>query len=35
MKRYQLLRGDATERIEVQELDEERKAIIAKRYINV
>lgn len=35
MKRYQLLRWDATERIEVQELDAERKAIIAKRYINV
>lgn len=35
MKRYQLFRWDPTERIEVQELDAERKAIIAKRYINV
>ena len=35
MKRYQLFRWEATEIVEVQDLSEERKAIIAKRYINV
>lgn len=33
-KQNQLIKGNVTERIEIQELDESRKAIIANRFKN-